>query len=162
MEKITVNKIGERISEALKSKKRNILFISPSLEYENVLVWSDRHPEYRLIRCVPGELREERNGILVKTGAYVLSGSELERLNNEKSIWFHNAFSEKCINDFEGILDVIKERFYINKFPEGDSVRYSLEKLALFIAFTSPQDPDDWASLDEKYYDLFDEIYLLD
>ena len=162
MKKITKKKIGECISEALKSKKRNILFISAALEYENFLVWSDQHPEYNIIRCVPGELREERNGILVKTGAYVLAHSELERLNNENSIWFHNAFSEKCINDFEGMLDAIKQRFYINKFPEGDNVKYSLEKMGLFVAFTTPQDPDDWAALDEKYYDLFDEIYLLD
>ncbi len=162
MKKISVNEIGSCISEALKEKKKNILFVSITLEYHNVLEWAEKHPEYRIRRDVPHEGYEEKNGILVKSGYDVLENERLERLNNEAAIWFHNAFSEKCVGNFEGVINVVKERIYTQRFSESDEMKFSLEKLPLFIAFTTPENPKDWASLDIKYYNLFDEVYLLD
>ena len=161
MKKTTVNEIGSCISEALKDKKRNILFASATLEYENVLEWAKNHPEYRIFRYVPHEMYENKNGILIKTGYYILETERLEELNNEDVIWFHNAFSEKCIGNFEGIINVIKERIYTQKFSASDFMKFSLEKMPLFVAFTVPNKPNDCACLDEKYYELFDEVYLI-
>lgn len=161
MKKITANEIGSCISEALKDKKRNILFASAALEYENVLEWAEKHPEYRVFRYVPHENYENKNGILVKTEYDILETEKLEKLNNEDVIWFHDAFSEKCIGNFEGVINVIKERIYTQQFSPSDFMKFSLEKMPLFVAFTVPNKPNDWACLDEKYYKLFDEVYLI-
>ncbi len=162
MKNININEIGHSISEALDDNKKNILFVDLTLRYEPVLNWGNQNPEYKICRWTPGELREEKNGILVKTGCFCLANNELEALNSSNSIWFFHAFSEKCVEGFDGILDVIKSRVYINKFPDGQAVNFSLEKMPLFIAFTTPHNPNDWAALDEKYYELFDEVYLID
>lgn len=161
MKKINVNEIGACISEALVDGKKNILFVSPTLEYENVLEWAEEHPAYSLRRSVPGEFSEYVDGILKLTDTLAIS--ELEALNKDNAIWFFYAFSEKCFDGFEEIVNVIKERYYVNKFPDGDR-RFSLDKMALFLAFTAPVKPgfDDWSALDEKYYPLFDEIYYVD
>lgn len=162
MKKITINEVGHYITNALENKLKNILFVDLTLRYEGVNNWGKTNSNYKLFRRTPGELREERNGILVKTGCFCLGNQELEALNQENTIWFFNAFSEKCIEGFEGVLDAIKSRFYINRFPDGNDVTFSLEKLPLIIGFTTPHNPDDWAALDEKYYELFDEVYFID
>ena len=162
MKKISINNIENCISEALKDKKKNILFVSVTLEYESVLEWAENHPEYCLRRDVPHEGDVNKNGILVKSGYALLTNESLEILNSEDVIWFHNAFSQKNIRNFEGVINVVKERIYTQKFSDTDSMEYSLEKMPLFIAFTTPDAPDDWAALDEKYYELFDEVYSLD
>ena len=59
-------------------------------------------------------------------------------------------------------MNVVKERVYTQKFFESEIEKFSLKKLPLFIAFTKPHNPNDWASLDEKYYELFDEVYFLE
>lgn len=159
---IKINEVGQYISKALDSGKKNILFIDLTLRYDKVNDWGKQNPEYKICRWTPGELRQEKNGILVKTGCFCLANKELEALNSPNSIWFFHAFSEKCIEGFDGILDVIKNRVYINKFPEGQIVNFSLEKMPLLIGFTTPHNPDDWSALDEKYYTLFDEVYLID
>ena len=146
----------------MSEKKKNILFISNTLEYEKVLEWAEKHPEYCVRRNVPREGYESKNGILVKLGYDILPIADLEKLNNEDVIWFHNAFSEKCIGNFEGVINVVKERVYTQKVSETNVSKLSLEKLPLFIAFTTPHNPDTWSSLDEKYYKLFDEVYLID
>lgn len=163
MKKINANEIGACISEALDDRKKNILFISPTLEYNNALKWAEEHPAYGFRFSTPGEFYEDVDGALKPTGIYMLANSELEALNNENAIWFFNAFSEKCVGGFEEILNVLKERYYVNKFPEGDR-SFLLDKMALFLAFTTPGRPgfDDWSALDEKYYPLFDEIYYVD
>ncbi len=162
MKKITINDIGNCLTNALENKKKNILFISIALEYEQVLEWAENNAEYCMCRDVPREGYENKNGVLVKTGYDVLDTKRLELLNNENVIWFHNIFSEQCIGNFEGILNVIKERIYTQHCSGSNIMKFSLEKMPLFIAFTTPRKTGDWASLDEKYYELFDEVYLLD
>lgn len=162
MKKISINQIENCISEALKENKKNILFVSITAEYDKVLDWAENHPEYCVRRDVPREGYENKNGILVKSGYDILSNEILKILNNENVIWFHNYFSEKCIGNFEGVINVVKERIYTQKFSDSEIMKFSLEKMSLFIAFTTPNNPNDFASLDEKYYKLFDEVYLLD
>ena len=162
MKNININEVGHSISEALENNKKNILFVDLTLRYESVLNWGKLNPNYKICRWTPGELREEKNGILVKTGCYCIPNKELESLNQENSIWFFHAFSEKSIEGFDGLLDVLKKRVYINKFPDGNIVNFSLEKMPLFIGFTTPHNPSNWSALDEKYYELFDEVYLID
>ena len=129
MKNININEVGQYISNALESGKKNILFIDLTLRYDKVKDWGKQNPEYKICRWTPGELREVKNGILVKTGCFCLANKELEALNSPNSIWFFHAFSEKCVEGFDGILDVIKNRVYINKFPEGQIVNFSLEKI---------------------------------
>jgi len=164
VKKITTKEIGECISEAIKTQKKNILFVSRALEYEYALNWFEENPEYRQVRVTfPDTLREVENGILVKReGYYAIPDEILERLNNEKAIMFSNTFSEKCVEDFEGFQNIIKYRFYINKFPDGTAVKHSVEKLPLFVAFTDYPEQNSWSTLSEEYYNLFDEVYLLD
>ena len=162
MKRISANQIENCISEALSESKKNILFISFTLEYKKVLEWADKHPEYSVRRDVPSEGYVRKNGILVKSGYDILSTESLEKLNNADVIWFHNAFSEKCICNFEGVINVVKERVYIQRVSNTDVIQCSLEKMPLFIAFTTPYNANDWASLDKEYYQLFDEVYLLD
>ena len=162
MKKISINEIGNYISEALKGNKKNILFVSLTLEYENVLKWAENHPEYCVRRYTPSTGYENKNGILVKSEYEIMPTESLEALNKENSIWFHHTFSEKCILNFDGVINVVKERIYTQQFSNSDVMQFSMEKLPLFIAFTTPNNPNDWAALDEKYYELFDEVYLLD
>ena len=162
MKKISINQIENCISEALKEKKKNVLFVSITLEYDMVLEWFENHPEYCMRRDVPSEGYENKNDILVKSGYDLLATEILEKLNNENVVWFHHAFSEKCISNFEGVINVVKERIYTQRVSDMDFMQFSMEKLPLFIAFTTPNNPNDWAALDEKYYELFDEVYLLD
>ena len=155
--------IGATISDAIKNKKKNILFISRTLKYTGALEWIEKHPVYHVCRAEPGALREIKNGILYKNEDFaVIDDDRLEKANDEKCIWFHHAFSEKCILNFDGFVDVIKNRFYINHFPDGTQTKHSLEHMAMFIAFTTPHNENDWAALDEKYYNLFDELYLVE
>ena len=162
MEKININEVGACISKALETNKKNILFVDLTLRYEGVNNWGKHNTNFRLFRRAPGELREEKNGILVKTGCFCLGNVELEILNQENTIWFFHAFSEKCIEGFDSVLDAIKNRVFTNRFPDGKDVTFSLEKMPLFIGFTTPHNPNDWAALDEQYYELFDEVYFID
>ena len=165
MKKIKLNEIGACITSALEEKKKNILFVSNTLKYENALRWFEDHKDYKVFRfATPQPLHEEKNGLLIENRNYChIDDQTLNCLNDEKAILFVNAFSEKCIYGFDEYIHILKDRFFINKFPDDINVKFSLEKLALFIAFTAPADKkDDWASLDEKYYSLFDEIYILD
>lgn len=163
MVKISLLDIETHISNSLESKKKNILFVSRTLEYETVLAWFAKHSDYYACRTSPTALYEEKNGILSKNeNCLVIDSGSLEKANNEKCIWFHNAFSEKSVLNFAGFLDIIQNRYYINCFPDGRQVRYSLENMAMFIAVTTPHNENDWAALDEKYYDLFDEVYLVE
>ncbi len=163
MKNITINEIGLCISEALKAEKKNVLFVSHTLQYENVLAWSKEHPEYYLCRETPSPLynQTECGRLVCDKNCMIIANHSLEKANSENSIWFLNAFSEKCINNFDGFLDIIKNRFYINKFADDTTQKFLLEKLPLFVAFTTDPDKKDWASLDKKYYDLFDEVYLV-
>ena len=165
MKKITTNEIGCAIAEALAKKKKNILFVSNLLRYENLVVWFNDNKEYKLFRfAVPQPLYEEKNGLLIKNEEYFcIDAATLNNLNTEKSVLFSLGFSEKSVNDFEGYLNILKERFYINRFPEGLIKKHELGKMPLFIAFSTPSGKkEDWASLDEKYYTLFDDVYVLD
>ena len=162
MKKIKINEVGAYITEALKTNKKNILFVDLTLRYEPVLNWGEQNPNYTICRWEPGELRQEKNGILVKTGCFCIPDDDLKSLNEENSIWFFHAFSEKCIEGFDSVLNAIKNRVYINRFPDGKDVTFSLAKMPLFIGFTTPHNPTDWAALDEKYYELFDEVYFID
>lgn len=163
MKNITLSEIGNCISEALKSGKKNILFVDLTLRYNPVLNWGEGNPNYNLIYlCQPTEIYDEKNGILVKTGCVGMANRDIERLNQENSIWFFNTFSEKCILGFDEIINVIKNRSYVNRYSDGIEVNFSLEKMPLLIGFTTPHNPNDWAALDEKYYELFDEVYLID
>lgn len=162
MEKITKENIGACIQAALHNKEKNILFISKTLEYQNALKWFNEHPEFHICRSVPTPVYDEKNGLLVQSNnCYGIADHLLAKANNEKSIWFYHAFGDECIYDFEGFLEILKERSYTNKFSDGSTVKHSLENLALFVAFTSPT-KGDWARLDEKHYHLFNKIYTLD
>ena len=159
MKKITTLQIGDAIAAALENKKKNILFVSATVEYEPALEWFAQHPAYRLCRAKPQPYYAEKNGLLVKKeDFYILDNQTLEQANSEKTVWFINFFSEQCVNGFEGFLDIVKHRFYINKRPDGTCQKYPLEKMPLFLAFTSPTEGD-YMRLDKKYYDLFDEVY---
>ena len=162
MNTISKQDIGTAIECALKEKKRNILFISLTLEYEPALVWFESHPEYRVCRAEPVTLYEKKNGILTQNEDYaVIDDKILNNANNDKCIWFHHAFSEKSVLNFDGFVDIIKNRCYINRFPDGCEVNHDLKNMAMFVAFTTPHNENDWAALNEKYYDLFDEIYVV-
>ena len=76
MKNITIHKVGECISEALNNKKKNILFVDLTLRYEYVTTWAKQNQIYQIVRKTPGELREEKNGILVKTGRFCLANKE--------------------------------------------------------------------------------------
>ena len=155
--------VASTINRALIDKKKNILFISRTLNYMGALKWIEKHPSYHVCRAEPGALREIKNGILYKNEDFaVIDDGRLEKANDEKCIWFHHSFSEKSILNFDGFVDVIKNRFYINHFPDGTQTKHSLEHMAMFIAFTTPHNKNDWAALDEKYYNLFDEVYLVE
>lgn len=159
---IALTEIEACISNALASEKKNILFISPTLEYDAVLEWSEKHPEYYLCEEEPAAYYGQKNGILVKNENYaVIPAESLEKANSKQAIWFRHAFSEKSILNFEGFLDIVKHRFYINRYPDGASTKYPLENMALFIAFTTPYKENDWAALREEHYALFDEIYVV-
>lgn len=164
MIKITSNGIEKCLANALESKKKNILFVSATLDYKGALKWLSEQSKYRVVRFTePQAVYEKKNGILVENkGYFVIDNSKLDRLNDEKSILFCSTFSEACIDNFEGYLDIIKWRFYVNKFPNGESSTHSVEKIALVVAFTTPYNTNDHTALDEKYYELFDEVYLLD
>ena len=165
MKTITTKEIGDSIKEALTQKKKNILFVSNLLKYENLVAWFRENGEYTLYRfAVPQPLAEEKNGLLYKNEDYCIMDDELlGKLNSEKSVIFSLGFSESSINDFDGYLNILKGRVYVNKFPDGVMVKHGLEKMPLFIAFSTPSGKKgDWASLDEKYYELFDEVYVLD
>jgi hypothetical protein len=165
MKNITTNDIGNCLANALENKKKNILFVSTNiLEYKGALKWLNEQSEYRVVRFTePQAIYENKNGILVENREYfVIDNSKLDKLNDEKSILLCSTFSEACIDNFQGYLDILKWRFYINKFPNGESSKHSVDKMALFVAFTTPYKPNDYAALDEKYYALFDEVYILD
>lgn len=160
MKKTTVFEIGTCLSEALANGKKNILFVSATLEYECALKWLNENTEYKVVRFTqPSELYELKNGICVKQeGCYVISDALLDSMNEENAIVFMRALGEECTMDFEGVLNIIKDRFYINSFSDGAKVRRSLEQMKMFIAFTTPAGRDVF-SMDEKYYELFDEVY---
>lgn len=163
MKTITVNQIASQISAALESKKKNILFVSRILDYEPALAWFEDHPDYHVCRATPAPLYEEIDGRLVKNEDYpVIHTERLESANSDRCIWFHHAFSQDTVMNFEGFLDIIKNRYYVNRFPDEPEIRYALDKLALFMAFTATPQPDEWAALDETYYALFDEVYLVE
>ncbi len=162
METISVNQIGNCISKALENKNKNVLFIDRTLRYESILQWFDEHPEYKWRRTEPQMNNEVKNGILVKKeGSCVIETKVLNLMNDEKSIWFHHAFSQKSVEFFDEFLDIIKNRYFINNFGDGKTAKHSLEKMGLFVAFTTPPSENDWSDLDEKYYELFDVIYLI-
>ena len=162
MEKITKDNIGACIQAALDNKEKNILFVSKTLEYQNALKWFEEHPDFYICRSTPELGYDKKNGLLVQSdNCYWIEDGVLDKANDEKSIWFLREFSDKSVDDFEGVLEILKDRTYTNKFSDGMTVKHSLEQLALFVAFTSPT-KGDWAQLDEKYYDLFDKIYTLD
>lgn len=163
MVNISLIDIGTTISDAIKNKKKNILFISRTLKYTEALEWIEKHSSYHACRAEPSALYETKNGILHKNEKFaVIDDERLEKANDEACIWFHHAFSEKSVLNFDGFVDIIKNRFYINRFPDGSQTKHSLERMAMFIAFTTPHNENDWAALNEKYYDLFDEIYLVE
>ena len=159
---ITTGDIETVIDRALENKLKNILFISRTLEYEPALEWFEKHPDYRACRATPAALYEEKHGILVKNEDYIVINSDsLVNANSDKCIWFCHAFSEKSVLNFDGFVDIIKNRFYVNRFPDGYEAHHSLENMAMFMAFTTPHNENDWAALDQKYYRLFDEIYIV-
>lgn len=163
MKQIKVSEIGTCISESLNTCKKNILFVSTALEYENLVKWFSEHPEYRLRRDQPQELRSITDYSIVNEEQYcVIDDKTLAILNNENVVLFSLGFSDKGLCGFEEFLNIIKDRYYINRFPGGGTEKHSLERMRLFIAFSTPPNKNDWAALDEKYYDLFDEVYLLD
>ena len=140
--KIIKENIATCIQAALNNKERKILFVSKTLEYENALKWFEVHPEYYICRSTPAPLYEEKNGLLVKADNYYgIENNVLAKANDEKSIWFHHAFGDESAVDFDGFLEILKERSYTNRFPDGIIVKHSLEKLALFVAFTSVPGP---------------------
>lgn len=164
MKKITINEIGNCISEALKDKKKNILFVDIALTYKKVLEWAENHPGYNVIRLAePQPLYEEKDGRLVKSKEhFVIDDQKLKKLNFDKSILLSISFSEACIYNFEGYLDILKWRYYVNVFPDGERIKHNVNRMALFIAFSAPCNTTDPASLDPKYYELFDEVYVLE
>lgn len=162
MKKIPVNEVESSITDALRSKKKNILFVSLTLENQGVRAWFKNNPGYHEKGAKPQPLYDEVDGRLVKIeDNYVIADKMLSSLNDERSVLYVYPFGEKCIEGFEEFLNIIRDRFYVNRFPGGISQVHTLEKMALFIAFTTPSGTDDF-SLDAKYYDLFDEVYLLD
>ena len=163
MRTINACKIGECISEALNDKKKNLLFVSATLEYENLIKWFGEHPEYCLRRDTPQELCSNTDYNTIEEDKYcVIDDKSFAILNDEKTVLFSLGFSEKGLCGFEEFLNNLKDRYYINRFPGGGTEKHSLERMRLFIAFSTPPNKNDWAALDEKYYDLFDEVYLLD
>lgn len=163
MKHITAGNIGECISEALNNGSKNILFIHPTADYKNALEWFKANPSYRKCRSFGPELMyEQTNGFLTKTeDCYCIPDDTLARLNNESSIMLVSPFSAKVIGGFDGFLDILKHRHYINRFPDGSAKAHSVEKMALLIAFTTPDGSNDYA-LDKDYYPLFDRVYFVD
>jgi len=162
MKKITVNDVESCITDALRNKKRNILFVSTTLDNQGVSEWFENNPEYSEVWAKPQPLYHEVDGKLVKMEEYcIIPDNILNEINNERSVLYFYPFGDNCVWGFDEFLNIIKGRFYTNKFPEGGTQIYSVEKMALFIAVSTPSGLDGF-SLDEKHYELFDEVYLLD
>ena len=162
MKEISVFQMGACVEEALKTKKKNILFVSPTLEYENALEWirqSNEYHEYRF--ATPVQLYDNVDGRMVAVeNYYIIPDDRLKNLNNENVVLLVEQFSPKVIYDFEGFLNVVKHRYYINRIPNHPDMKHTVEKLPLLVACATPPNRD-FYSLDEKYYDLFDEVYYV-
>ena len=120
-----------------------------------------------ICRCLRAVIRRIEDGWLY---------GRIYDLNNEKAILFVYPFGDQCIYNFEGFMELVKNRKYVNIYPNGypeisedrKSIithpngkieHLSCEKLKLFIGITTGTGS---FGMDEKYYEDFDEVYLLD
>ena len=159
MKNIKSTEVEFYITEALKNNLKNILFVSITCNTNGVLKWFDKNKEYKRYGYSPKFLYEEKNGKLVKYENYIMMKEWMDDLNNKNSILFIYPFGDKCIYDFEGFTNILKSRKYINFYPDGLKQEVSCENLGLFIGITTGTGS---FGMDEKYFELFDEVYLLD
>lgn len=159
MKKIKNHEVEFYITEALKIHLKNILFVSITCDTDGVLSWFDNNKEYKRYGYSPHFLYEEKNGILVKYKNYIMCKEWMDNLNNKNSILFLYPFGDECMYDFEGFTNILKTRTYINYYPDGLKEEVKCENLGLFIGITSSVGS---FAMDEKYYELFDEVYVLE
>ena len=163
MKKIGLMQVKAAIDEALATNKKNILFVSRVVETDPIISWFEEHPEYTRRSDAPLPLyeKDERGGFRKVEGVFVMYDDALKELNKENAILFLYPFGEQCIYGFDQFVSLMKDRFFVNDFHDGTTAKHSVEKLKLFIAVASHPGQDGFA-LGEQYYDLFDEVYVLD
>lgn len=176
MKKIKNYEVEHYINEAIKNNLKSILFVSITCNTDGVLNWFDNNKEYIRYGYTPQFLYDIVDGNIVHYDNYILLKDWMDDLNNEKAILFVYPFGDQCIYNFEGFMELVKNRKYVNIYPNGypeisedrKSIithpngkieHLSCEKLKLFIGITTGTGS---FGMDEKYYEDFDEVYLLD
>ncbi|MCR5349172.1 MAG: hypothetical protein K6E59_06180 [Bacilli bacterium] len=163
MKTITQSQMQEAIDEAIAKGKKNILFVSPTIEVWPIIHWFEKHPEYTRRGDTPKFLYDydEAGNIVKYEDNNCMYPSVLEELNAGNVVLFVYPFGDECIVGFKEYLDVLTKRTFTNHFLNEEPKTYPLDKLVLFIAASSPSGLDGF-SLDESYYGLFDEVYFVE
>lgn len=160
MRTIRENQVYEAIDEAVKTDKRSILFISHSLEDRQIEKWFDDHPMYIRAPFTPNHFYEDVNGILRKIeNSAVIDTDSLNFINRENVIWYIFGFGESSQHGFDSIIYALQNGVFINDFGNGETIPFLLDKYKLFIGLTADESP---FYVSEKYYDTFDEVYLVE
>ena len=160
MKKIHLSQIPDAIEDAIRTNKKSILFVNRLLEIEPFNAWFAAQPEYVKKICAPKHLYEpDQYGILnPREDSAVIVDDLLKELNGENVIWFLDFFGEDSILGFDEVVRAVKQGFFTNRFGDGTTKRFPLDKTKLFIGYTT--EPGDTYSVSEKYYEAFDEVYL--
>lgn len=160
MKNIKVNEVKQVVTDAVNNNLKNILFVSRTCDYFEILKWFDEHPMYQDVRINPSPMWEEdQYGILRKfEDTCVIVDASLNLLNNENSICLLPYFGDESYHRTDKMFDIIKDRKYINILTRGEIKEFDLSKLKMLIAVTAPKG---MFSLDKKYYDYFDEVYVM-
>lgn len=160
---IQASQVAQVIEDALKNGKKNLLFVNKYLDTDPFLEWFDNQTGHKRISCKPNYLSgTDRRGIVQKVNPpiAVITDHDLEMMNDDRAILFLYPFGERCIYGFDRFLDIIKNRTYTNVFPNGTRTEHSVKKMKLFVGYATPSGSDGF-SLNEQYYNLFDEVYMI-
>ena len=139
---------------------KNILFVSTTCDYSEIKDWFKENPMYKEVRVLPQLTEKKEQYSIVSNYRYIDGKWEdvLKLLNDENSICVLIYFGENTYHSIDKIFDTIKNRKYTNVSPNGDTQENNLENLKLVIAISSYMGG---FSLDPKYYEFFDEVYLM-
>ena len=161
MKNIRLTEVKKVVTEAVNNNLKNILFVSRTCDYFEILEWFDQNPMYKDVRIHPAQMWEEdQYGILRKCeDTCVIVDASLNALNDENAICLLTYFGDDSYHRTDKIFDIIKDRKYTNILTRGDTKEFNLEKLKMVIAITTPKGG---FSLDPKYYEYFDEVYVMD
>lgn len=160
MKKIRNSEVKYYIDEAIKNNLKSILFVSITCNTDEVINWFDNNEEYIRYGYTPQFLFDYgEDGNIIYYENCILPKKCIDNLNTEKAILFVYPFGEQCIHNFDGFMNLVKNRKYDNIYPNAEIEHLSCEKLKLFIGITTGTGS---FGMDEKYYADFDEVYLLE